>query len=216
MHNEIPFGRDAQKPRCGRDVRAPEFWCGRDVRAPEFLRQLKSLKPDVSRSLPERILRDVGPSIMPRRSFSLHSFLIGSSAGICVGLLIGLFLSLGPQASSLPEAGKMPAQENSNVQSRANLWSEGVPPAPGLADVSSAGDTKNASFLVAGETPANPGADETSALHRTLQFSWMPADPGIDRLIAQLDKRNRAWEKTTIPVYAVRTWSRPNVEQFLQ
>jgi len=131
----------------------------------KFLRQLKSLKPEVSQSLQQRILRDVKPSIVVKRSFSLRSFCVGSAGGICVGLLLGmvLFSSVKP-----PQVVENPPIPIINVE-----------PIP--------------------QTTPPPTRN---------------VDPlELDRLIAQLAKRNRAWEKTTIPAYSVRVWNRPDIER---
>ena len=58
----------------------------------EFLKQLKSQKPQPHESLEQRILRDVKPTIAPKRSFSFGSFCAGTLGGTCIGLLLGLFL----------------------------------------------------------------------------------------------------------------------------
>jgi len=130
----------------------------------KFLRQLKSLKPEVSRSLQERILRDA--RILPKSNtpsfrcapfrllLAYRSFFVGT----CVGLLLGMFL---------------------------------FSPVETL-----------------------PVVDETPPPVEVMLVK--PSEPlELDRLIAQLDKRNRAWEKTTIPVYAAKTWNhRMSLEQF--
>ena len=129
----------------------------------KFLRQLKSLKPEVSKSLEERILRDVRLSSKSdvslfrcapfRFLLAYRSFFVGT----CVGLLLGMFLfspvEMPPVVESPPPVEAMPVK---------------------------------------------------------------PSEPlELDRLIAQLDKRNRAWEKTTIPVYTAKTRNhRASFEQF--
>ena len=135
----------------------------------KFLRQLKSLKPNVPKSLQQRILQDAKPAIAARRSFSFRSFCVGSAGGICVGFLLGMVLYSSVEPPQVVE------NPPGNVEPVPQMQIQIQPP-----------PSRNAGPLE------------------------------LDGLIAQLDKRNRAWEKTTIPAYSVRTWTRPNIEQIFQ